>query len=280
MSAATVAAWENGRRFPATSEWFRVAAAIGRPVDPALASLHPEPLGGDLPAWLRAVHGDGTRRDLADHTGCSVHQVGRWLTGRAEPRAHQFLALVDAMTGRVDDLIAAWVDIARVPSLRRRWRQRDRARRLAWEQPWSEAVLQVLLAGAPSLEQVASRVGIAEDQALDTLEALREAGVIRSARGWYAPLPARTVDTGVEPERVLALKRHWATVAAARTAQADLCAYNVFSCTEEDMAIVREEVLAAFRRARARIASSPKSETAALLLIQLVPFEEVPGERC
>lgn len=282
---ATVAAWENGRRAPTLQRAVEVSRAAGLEPVVLFQRFHPEPLDpADCARWLRSLQGDQRRDDIAAACGASTHQVGRWLSGRAQPRLPDLLALIHAMTERAEDWVAAWVGPDSVPSIRDAWRARDAARRVAWEHPWSEAILQVLDAHLHPLSEPAIAAALGADALAiqHALDALQAAKLVRRRSGRYRSTRTQTVDTSTEPSRVNDVKRHWARIATERIADDDpahLCAYNVFSCSQEDLAIVREELLDAFRRARARIAASEPSERAALLMVQLVPFgaSPVPG---
>jgi transcriptional regulator with XRE-family HTH domain len=280
ISVATVAAWENGRRFPTLPRTLAASEAVGVDAVAALMAFHAEPMDpGDTAAWLRSLQGDQRREDIATESGASVHQVGRWLSGRAEPRLPDLLTLVHAMTGRGEDLVAEWVGNDNVPSIQAAWRARDAARRVAWEHPWSEGILQVLAVhpGPMDADAIARALNADNTATERALEALRAARLVRRRSGRYRVTQTQTVDTSAQPERVNDVKRHWAGIAAQSIGSEDplhLSAYNVFSCSEDDLVIVREELLDAFRRARARIASSTPTDRAGLLMVQLVPFAD------
>jgi hypothetical protein len=82
-----------------------------------------------------------------------------------------------------------------LPSTRQHWRRLERARRLAYEQPWAHAVLRVL-----------------------QLADYREAGQIVSEQGRWVPQPTERVNTGRDAQRARALELHWTNVAVARAA--------------------------------------------------------------
>ena len=236
----------------------------------------------DLPAWLNALRGSQTHAELANKAHVSRHQVTRWLSGRATPRLPDFLALLHALTGRAEDFVALWVPIQDVPVLAPTWQLRQQARLLASEEPWSEAILQVVRTSAyqalrrPSAQVLADWLGAPEHDIARTLTRLRDVGLLVQEQGYDVPGQPITVDTGLDAAAVVRLKQHWAQVAANNGGRDDgLCAYNVFACSDEDMQVVRDEMRAAFRRIRARIAASDTTEAAALALFQLVPLS--PG---
>jgi hypothetical protein len=65
---------------------------------------------------------------LAAKTGFSRHRIARWLSGAAEPKLPQWLALIDASSMRLLDLVAAFVDSLTLPSVSRVWRRLQAAR--------------------------------------------------------------------------------------------------------------------------------------------------------
>jgi transcriptional regulator with XRE-family HTH domain len=146
--------WENGRRFPTAAEALRAACRAGISVSDALGRFHAakpptqaELLAGaptQVAAWLSALRGSTPIGEIASRAARSRFAVARYLRGEAEPRLPDFLCLVDAITGRLPDLIGELVPIESVPTLFLRHRTAAAAKRLAFEEPWTEAVLRLL----------------------------------------------------------------------------------------------------------------------------------------
>ncbi|HEY3253745.1 MAG TPA: helix-turn-helix transcriptional regulator, partial [Polyangiaceae bacterium] len=142
--------WEHGRRFPTAIETLRAARAVGVDVSGAFSAFHPAPPpseSGDgfaLAPWLTAICGTTPVAHVAARAGCSRFAVRRWLNDLAKPRLPDFFRCVDAITGRLPDLVAALVPIEQVPSLSSRYQTMHAARRLAFDAPWTEAVLRCL----------------------------------------------------------------------------------------------------------------------------------------
>jgi transcriptional regulator with XRE-family HTH domain len=140
-STNVVYLWESGRRMPRATELFRILARTGRS-QTALAALFRLPGGVDLrePAGLAALLGamrGGTRaNDVARRCGVSRYIASRWLSGTTEPRLSEFLMLVDVLTLRLVDLVAAFVAVADVPLLAREASELERRRRVAFHHPW------------------------------------------------------------------------------------------------------------------------------------------------
>lgn len=265
-----VADWEAGRRFPTAEEALRACERVGIDVPAAFHRFHPvaaPALADGLAAWTSAVRGATPFTEIGERIDRSRFAVARWLTGEARPRLPDWFRLVDALTGRLSDLVAALVPIAEIPALAPQHAAREASRRLAFEEPWTEAVLRVIETGTSDPGGVAVRLGIPEADAARCLARLVDAGVVRDGR----VAGALTVDTRAYP----ALREHWARVALARLAAGttDLFSYNVVSVSRADLARMEELHRAYFREIRAIVAASEPSEVAALVNVQLVRFD-------
>ena len=205
--------WENGRRSPTAGEVFRACERVGIDASTAFARFHPAPppppnSGSEgLCAWLVHARGSTPIGELAKRCGRSRFAVARWLSGEAQPRLPDFFALVDAITGRLHDLVAELVPIEAVPALLPRYRAATAAKRLAFEEPWTEAVLRVMETVAyqalPAHEDgfVAARLGIDRGHEQRCIEQLVAAGILRKdatatrsavrSRWIRAPIPRR-----------------------------------------------------------------------------------------
>ena len=151
-------AWESGHRAPTAAEALRAAARVGVDLaaafrrfyrsDPAwLAEADPTTPSG-VAAFLRDLKGETPVARLTEQSGLSRFRVARALSGEAEPRLADFLRLVQAMSMRGLDLCVALVDPAALPSFHALWERMEAQRRLASEQPYTQAVLRALeLAG-------------------------------------------------------------------------------------------------------------------------------------
>jgi transcriptional regulator with XRE-family HTH domain len=280
--------WEHGRRYPTAEKILHAAALFGVDVRRAFSEFHraPPPVrsasGFVLAPWLEAVRGTTSLVDLAARTGASRHALGRWLRGEARPRLPEFFQLVDAATGRLPELVAALVPIEQVPSLEPRYRGMQAARRVAYDAPWTEAVLRVL-ESVPyqSLDRhrsgwIAERLGITQDEEAKCLTLLRRAGVVIQRGKRYAVADASAVDTRGDRDRVTALLQHWAKVGLERLPARrpeELYAYNVFAVSAADMDQVRQRLSQAFREIRSLVSASEPAERVALLNLQLVSLE-------
>ena len=191
------------------------------------------------------------------------------------------MRLVEGMSLRLVDLLAALVDPERLPSISVAWRELELARDAAYREPWSQAVLRTLeLAAYRALPRhepgwIARRLGVTpegEDRALELLLATGQ--VRRTANGFEPVNDASVVDTRRDPRRALELRVFWSEVALARlrTGSDGLFAHGVLAVSEKDLARIRELQKAYYQEVRAIVAQSQPVERVALLNLQLVPL--------
>jgi len=288
--ASNVAAkWESGRRMPVASEVLRACGRVGVDVAAAFTAFRSStaPLLGrcsdaEVAAWLTAQRGGQALSAIAARAGCSRYRVSRFLGGQTRPRLPEFLALVQALTGRLPELVAQLVPIERVPALLSAHQQMQASRQAAFVQPWSSAVLALLATSAyrpparASATALARTLGIPPEVALECLTLLRKAGVLASRRGRYQVRSSLVVDTRNNPGGALALREHWARASYARLAaarEADLFSYHLFAVSRADHARMRQLQLDFFQQLRAIAAESQPSEVAGLLTLHLLQWD-------
>jgi len=292
--------WENGRRFPAITEVLRAARLAKLPVGAAFQAFSPiSPIDQcafyEISDWLNRLRGTRPLAGLALAAEKSRSSVSRWLSGKTEPRLPDFLRLLDAITGRVHDWVQALVGVEKVPTLYGRYAQVQAARRLAWERPWSEAVLRILETQSyKNLKEhhhqnIADRLKISEQEVKELLAELVEAGIIDKKLKLYQVRENLTVDTSSPSEELRAVREHWAQVSLERlkgspektNAQAaaplrtenepkDWFAYNVLAVSKEDSQRIEARLRAAYREVRSIVAESEPADVAALLTMQII----------
>jgi transcriptional regulator with XRE-family HTH domain len=283
--------WEHGRRYPTAREALRAAGRAGVDVPAALARFAPTaPLaldasGPQLGPWLGALAQRTTIAALAQRSGLSRVAIGRWLAGQRQPRLPDFFTLVDAITARLPELVAELVPIAQVPALVARYERAEAARRLAFEEPWTEAILRVLESpqyGALPAHvggYVAARLSIPLEIEQRALARLAEVGLIRWNGERYGELQPLTVDTHGSREAQRALRHHWGRVGTERTLRPgwdDLFGYNVFAVSSADYAQIADRLRAAFNEIRAIVAASTPPDQIGLLNLQLLCWDAQP----
>jgi hypothetical protein len=192
------------------------------------------------------------------------------------------------MSRRLPDLIAAFEDPGRLPSMRRRWEQLQLARGAGYDFPWSHAVLRSLeLRGMPQ-GLAAQRAWIARhlcithtqvSQALTLLE--HTAQVRRTARG-YRLLAVMAIDTGHDPERARALRIAWLETALQRLKAntPGKFGYSVFAVSKASMLQLHNLHLEYVRAMQVVIARSNPSECVGLYCSQLLNLgDQAMGSR-
>ena len=278
-----IANWEAGRRSPTVVETLRACERVGIEVPLAFRRfvnipLERGPSGYRIGPWLDQLRGNTTGLQLAARSGYSRHQVRRWLTEEAVPKLPQFFELVQAITGRLPDLVGELVAIDEVPSLREQYAQLQAARRLAHDQPWTEAVLRLLeTQEARKLDYdvptIAERLNISEALAERCLSQLVSAGIVQRT-----PHHCRVVSTlSVDTKALGQLKAHWSNVARQRVLapqQGDVFCYNVLACSKQDVERISSLLLATYRQIRSIVANTPSEEVAAVVNLQLVGWGE------
>ncbi|MEZ4240152.1 MAG: hypothetical protein R3F59_29170 [Myxococcota bacterium] len=282
------AKWEGGQRFPTFGETLRACGRVGIDVPAALERFHPPSAPAwdpahpeDIAAWLRALQGQTSQALLAERSGLSRQQVGRLLSGRTRGRLPTVLALVEALTSRLPDLVGELVPIERVPALAQHVQVRRALSRLAFAHPWSSAAQGWLgvrgeVRAAVAASELARDLQLPRDVAAGVIEALVEAGVARVVRGRLQPAPPASVEISATDEDVKRLRAHWAAVTAERVGRAapgDLFSFNVFAVSHADLAKIRESQRRFYREVRAIAADSPP-EAVALLVVHTASLLE------
>jgi transcriptional regulator with XRE-family HTH domain len=289
-------AWEAGRRAPTAAEMLRAAARVGKDVaaavTPFLYREVPAGAGALAPtspafvaALLRELRGPTPMRHLAARAGLSVSAISRILAGKTEPRLPMFFRLVEASSRRLLDLLANLVDVGALPAARDEWRRVEAMRRLAHDNPLSEAVprfleldlYQRLARHRPGW--IAERLGISRDDEERTLRDLAAAGVIRWDGVRWQIDPDRSVDTTrFDPRAASTLRAHWTDAAAARIRGGGdgQFSYLVFSTDDATLEAIRELHLRYFRELRALVAASPRLRRVAVANLQLFAIDRGP----
>lgn len=285
--------WESGRRFPTAAELFGAAVRVGIDVRQAVEPFLQRHLSEELrtldpgsPAFtaalLRELRGTSSIQSLATRAELSRSALSRLLSGHAQPRLPQFLRLVDAATRRVLDLLAGLVDVSALPAAAREWKRLQALRRLAHENPLSEAVPRFL-----ELEQyaalsrhepgwIAERLGVSVEDEQKTLSDLVAVGVVTWNGSHYALDRGRSVDTSrsaLPAQR--AVRAYWTDQARKRITEAGQggFAYLVFSTDDATLAAIEELRLRFFRELRGLVAASPRADRVAVTNVQLFAID-------
>jgi transcriptional regulator with XRE-family HTH domain len=280
--------WESGRRAPTASAFFRLAAHCRVDVASGLAALfgpqmeRVDPLQpAGVTALLSALTSSHRLAELASATGTDRTTIARWLRGATEPKLPQLLRLVDAMSHRLLEFVSLFADAAALPSTRTAHRDLIVQRRLAYELPWSHAVLRALELDAyrtlPAHEPgfIARRVGLSLQEEERYLAVLVDAKQIRKERGRWVVRRVLTVDTRPSEADNRRLKQHWARVGLERLSTVPhppgaLFSFNLFAIGSDEYERIRRLHIEYFERVREIVAESRTADRVALMNLQLV----------
>ena len=286
LTVHTVANWESGRRVPSAARAFWAASRARVNVVAAFAAfdreLPPAPIdNASMHDWLRALGRRTKIKAIAARSGYSRYQVSRWFSGQTQIPLPAFLRVVEIITGRVSDLVGELVPISSVPSLLAIHVQRRAARTLAFDRPWTEALVRMVETEAyrrlvkPGVGWFAKRLGISVEEETACLDALVAAGVLVRKAGRYSGGRPLTVDTSAPVPKIASLKRHWLSQITSRLDNplpGDMLGYNMISVSEGDLDRIRQLHLDYFREIRTIVAQSEPAETVALIGMQLIQF--------
>jgi len=285
--------WESGKCWPTFAGLLRACSHS----QPSLARCFtqffkrtPEWFEKDDPfssasiaAFLRELRGKAPIATLVARTGYNRYSVARWLRGRAEPKLPEFLCLVEASSRRLLDLLAALTDPAQMPTVSAHWRQLERARSAAYEQPWSHAVLRALeLEGYRRVSRggerwIAARLGVDLEQVEKGVALLALTGQIKKARGKWRVDQLITVETSQDANRSRELKAAWTGVALdrLRSGAPGNYGYSLFAVAQKDLRRLRDLHLEYVRAMQSVIAASSPGQCVGLYCAQLLDLSSV-----
>ncbi|HEX6242958.1 MAG TPA: DUF4423 domain-containing protein [Polyangiales bacterium] len=281
--------WEAGRTFPTASVALSVAARAGVDVRAALTRFYrvaPDWLAqtpdltqpAALCALLEDLRAGRPLVQLAASVGRNRFAVARWVHGEAEPRLPDFLRLIEGLTLRLLDFVAAFVDPEQLPSIRKAWQRLESSRRAAYDAPWTHAVLRALeLQAYAALPRhrpgfIAARLGITQAEESRCIKLLALTGQIKRRKGRWQVSEISAVDTRRDPDAAARLRRFWAEVGLQRApddANA-VMSFNLGTLAAKDLERVRELHRRYFSELRAIIAESAPGEHVLLANVQLV----------
>lgn len=274
------AEWEGGRRSPTAERLVQAMARVGIDVGEGFQRFHPgaAPARADgLHVWLRALAGTVRQSQIAMRSGYSRHQIRRWFHGEAEPRVHEFLRVVHALTGRAPDWVACFVPIEEVPSLEDAYRAALAAARLAYDHPWTTAVRLLIVTDGyrrdPTDAFLARSLGLDLAAVQAAVRALLDADLVVRKQGRLEVSSTFSSTVSASAEDLRRLKMHWARVAVQRLEQPrtqDLTSLNLITVSRADLVRVRQLQRDYFRALRGLVAASEPEEVAALVMMQVV----------
>lgn len=234
---------------------------------------------------LRVLAAKQSIAALARSLGRDRTTVARWLQGRTEPKLPDLLRLIEATTLRLLDVLARFVDPGMLPSTRAAHRSLTAQRRIAYESPWSHAILRALelvdAEGRPRNDTaaVAQSSGLPPSAVRPLLDALAEAGHVRRQRDRWSIATVLTVDTRPDEEQNRRRKRHWAEVALDRLGRTDaartsLFSYNLFAISRPNHEAIRRLHLEYYDKMREVVANDRNPERVVIANLQLCALDE------
>ena len=287
-SANVLYTWEKGRRFPAAGMFFSAAqrvniALVGKLEGFLGAALHNDPTSpAGVAELLTCSSAKRSSAELARAVGAHRTTIARWLDARAQPRLPELLRWIEATTQRLLEFVSIFADPSELASTAAAVRALAAQRVLAYDVPWSHAILRAIethayqSAARPLPGVLAAMVGMKPELEPALLSQLAAAGQIARRRGRWAVKDVLTVDTGVDSEKNWQLKRHWAQVALDRMGASPVAgaffSYNLFAISGEDLERIRQLHVEYFERVRNIIAGCKSSERIVLINQQLVPL--------
>jgi hypothetical protein len=183
------------------------------------------------------------------------------------------------------DFVAIFADPANLTSTRGAYRDLTEQRRLAYELPWSHAVLRALELDSyralskhePGVLARLTGISLAEEQRC--LTALAQAKQIHRQRGRWVLARVLTVDTRPSEADNRRLKQHWAEVALerlrTRTApESALFSFNLFAVDARDFERIRRLHVEYYQRIREIVSASKDPDRVVLMNLQLVPLQQ------
>lgn len=283
--------WESGRRAPEVSRFLRMAETCGAPspvasffseASPALQRARLSTPRGVQRLVLELV-GSAKKSHLAERLGVDRSTLARWLDAKTEPRLPDLLRLVHITTQRLLAFVECFADPGTLPSTRDVWRDLEAQQRLAYDAPWSHAVLRALeLCGYRRLprhcdDYVARELGISAEQAASYVSELAAAGQISWDGTHYELSRVLTVDTRKDRSGDLRLKEHWGRVSVERLAEQAapsdaLFSYNLFAVSSEKLEKIRQLHLEYYDAVRALVDESASADQVVLMNLHLLPL--------
>jgi transcriptional regulator with XRE-family HTH domain len=284
--SSIVTRWEAGTAFPTAARFLSLLSRL-RPERPsyvvAFLSRAPAVFGEldavsrqGVAAFLRELRGKTPILSIAHDTGYNRYSVSRWLSGLTEPRLPEFLCLVEVLSRRLLDFLACISDPRQINSVVAAWQRLELTRTLAYEIPWSHAVLRALeLDDSGHQHQkawLAERLGIGVAEISRALDALVQTGQVAKSGGRFRLVRIVSVDTSRDRKRAQALKVAWTRTALERmrAGAPGHFGYTLFSVSRADLRRLRELNLEYVRAMQYLIAASQPGECVGLFCAQLL----------
>jgi transcriptional regulator with XRE-family HTH domain len=281
--------WEHGRSAPTAARTFFVARQSGVNLIEALVRFYRL-----VPSWvtktdlatregvaalLLDLKGQQSVVSLAEAMGTTRFSIARWLSGKTEPKLPEFLRFVEVASLRLLDFLAVLIEPERLPSVRENWQAMQRARTLAYDEPWTQGVLRALELGGykqqpHSTQWLAARLGITELQVERCLTQLLSSRQIHWDGEHWQLVTVRALDIGRERVRAQQLRAWWGKVGIERAEEGNVgLVYNLFSVSRADLERLRLLQKRYINELRSIVTSSEPVECVVLAADLLIDLE-------
>jgi len=227
---------------------------------------------------------EGTRRDRHRHRAARLRSALQLTENATSDNAsgdsHEFsqlLRIANACSYRLCDCVEIFVEPSEVPEIATMYETLQRQRQVAYDMPWSHAVLRAM-----ELPGYRKSAGLSETfltQALGTTESVVRERIAASLRpehcgdgGRWVPAEVLAVDTQ-NPAGNLKLKEHWAALALERMAAAlgrGISSYNLVAVSEDGLAQIEALHRAYFEQVRDVVEACTEPTSVAVINVQLL----------
>lgn len=285
--------WESRRGWPTAARLLAAARRTGVDLEKAFTAFyrakpswlqdHDPASPEGVSAFLNDLRGNTSIVELAQYSGKNRFAISRWLKATAEPRLPEFFLLIECCSLRLLDFIEQFVDPKKMPSIAEQWVEVQTARRVAYDAPWTQAVLRALemseYRALPKhvLGWIAGKVGISTEEEVRCLQLLSQSGQVRWEGDHWVLHKVLALDTRTDPRAAQALRGWWAQVGTDRVNGGAVgFMYNLCGVSRADLQRLRQLQKAYFHEVRTIVAQSEPVECVALAtghLLDLTPPE-------
>jgi hypothetical protein len=221
---------------------------------------------------------------LANSLRTTRFSIARWLAAKTEPRLPEFFQFVEVASLRLLDFVALFVDPEQLPSVRSTWQALQRARSLAYERPWTQAILRCLELRTyreqpHSASWLAAHLGVDAEEVETGLQQLSSSRQVEWDGTHFAPVTVRAMDIGRDRAKAQQLRAWWGRVGVERAAQGSAgMVYNLFGVSHVDLQrlrLLQKQYIAELRNI---VINSEPVQCVVLSADLLIDLSEAPSE--
>lgn len=285
-----ISTWEQGRREPTLVDVLRLAKTVRIDVAERLEAFFSDrnlswarDRKAGIEAFAHAVFQELAKEhaaaDLASAIGARRATVARWLKGDSSPKFSQLLRIANACSYRLCDFVEIFAEPRQVPEIAPLYETLQRQRQVAYDMPWSHAVLRAMeLTGYRKSAGhgeafLVETLGTTEAVVRESIAALAAASALRRDGERWVPAEVLAVDTQKDAAGNLRLKEHWAHLALERMTAGsrprNLFSYNLFAISEQGLARIEALHRAYFEQVRDVVEACTEPTRVAVINVQL-----------